>query len=114
VPFARSWKARAQRRRRGASPGQAAMGRSFIPDPSLAPPIRDRLIDAHDRPGRAPIDYTLLPTEIQAVSLAFGSVVARWVRQAQPVRSPVLAGPFGALSTPSIEDLRNEARILAA
>ena len=104
---------------------QAAVGRSFIPHPSLAPRIRDRLIDAHDRPGRALIAYTLLPTEIHAVSQvpegddvggiarAFGNVVARWVRQAQPVRSPVLAGPFRALSIPSIEDLRNEARMLA-
>ena len=104
---------------------QAAVGRSFIPHPSLAPRIRDRLIDAHDRPGRALIAYTLLPTEIHAVSQvpegddvgcvarAFGNVVARWVRQAQPVRSPVLAGPFRALSIPTIEDLRNEARMLA-
>jgi len=83
------------------------------------------LIDSHKRPGRTLIDYALLPTEIHAVSQvpegddvggiarAFGNVVARWVRQAQPVRSPVLAGPFRALSMSSIEHLRNEARMLA-
>jgi len=71
------------------------------------------------------VDFVLLPTEIHAISQiraddsiggvarAFGNVVSRWVREAQPVRSPVLAGPYRALPIESIEALRHEVRMLA-
>ncbi|WP_200956002.1 hypothetical protein [Pelomonas sp. Root1444] len=93
--------------------------------PSLAGRIRNRLIGAHQRSGRVLIDFLLMPTEIHAiaqirsddavggVARAFGNVLSRWVREAQPVRSPVLAGPFRALPIESVEALRHELRMLA-
>jgi hypothetical protein len=104
---------------------QAAVGREFFVDPSLYGRIRERLIDAHRRPGRVLIDYTLAPTEIHVVSAippgdgpggvarAVGNVVARWVREAQPLRSPVLAGPYRAHLIGSVAELRGEVRMLA-
>lgn len=104
---------------------QAAVGREFLVDPSLVARIRGRLIGAHRRSGRALVDFVLLPTEIHAVSRiavedsvggvarAFGNVVSRWVREVQPVRSPVLAGPYWARPVESVEGLRNEVRMLA-
>ena len=104
---------------------QAAVGREFLVHPSLAGRIRGRLIGAHQRAGRVLVDYLLLPTEIHAVARigaddsvgsvarAFGNVVSRWVREAQPVRSPVLAGPYRALPVHSAEGLRDEVRMLA-
>jgi phosphoribosylcarboxyaminoimidazole (NCAIR) mutase len=104
---------------------QAAVGREFFPHPSLHARIRERLIDAHRRPGRLLVDYCLLPTEIHVLSRlpvgsppgevarAIGNVVARWVREAQPVRSPVFAGPFRAHALHSVEDLLQQVRMLA-
>lgn len=104
---------------------QAAFGREFFVHPSLAGRIRGRLIGAHQRPGRALVDFVLLPTEIHAVAQvpagdsiggvarAFGNVVSRWVREAQPVRSPVLAGPYRAQPVASVEGLCTEVRMLA-
>ena len=104
---------------------QAAVGRGFFVQPSLPARIRSRLIGAHQRSGRALVDFVLLPTEIHAiaqireddsvgsVARAFGNVVSRWVREAQPVRSPVLAGPFRAQPIDSAEALRRELRMLA-
>ena len=104
---------------------QTAIGREFFPHPSLYPRIRERLIHAHQLPGRALVDYTLLPTEIHIISQippgdtacrvarGFGNLVARWVREAQPVRSPVLAGPYGAHLLGSAAELQSEARMLA-
>jgi len=104
---------------------QAAVGRQFFADPSLYARVRERLIDAHQRPGRVLIDYMLAPTEIHMVSRvpagdtpggvarAVGNVVARWVREAQPVRSPVFAGRYRAHMVGSVDDLRSEMRMLA-
>jgi len=104
---------------------QAAVGREFFADPSLYGRVRERLIDAHRRPGRVLIDYLLAPTEIHVVSRmpagegpggvarAVANVVARWVREAQPVRSPVFAGRYRAHMVGSADDLRSEVHILA-
>ncbi|OYT92250.1 MAG: hypothetical protein CFE43_09195 [Burkholderiales bacterium PBB3] len=104
---------------------QAAVGRDFLANPSLVRRIRGRLLDAHRRSGRVLIDFVLLPTEIHAVSLllgddsvgavarSFGNVVSRWVREAQPVRSPVLAGPFRAHALSDEGQLLQELRMLA-
>jgi hypothetical protein len=108
---------------------QAAVGREFFTyahsPASLAERIKRRLIGAHEREGRVLIDYVLLPTEIHAVARispdesvggiarAFGNVLSRWVREEQPVRSPVLAGPYRAQPLHSVEALRNELRMLA-
>jgi hypothetical protein len=104
---------------------QAAVGRNFLVDPSLPGRIRDRLVGAHHRCGRVLIDYVLLPTEIHAlaqvrtsdsvagIARAFGNVLSRWVREVNPVRSPVLAGPYRAVPIASAEDLLNESRMLA-
>lgn len=104
---------------------QAAVGREFFPAPSLRGRIRGRLIDAHRSRGRVLVDYCLLPTEIHLVARledgdrpgdlarAIGNVVARWVREAQPIRSPVLAGPFHAHRFESELELRREVRMLA-
>lgn len=104
---------------------QAAVGREFLADPSLHVRIRNRLVGAHERAGRALIDYVLLPTEIHAVARigpgdsaagvarAFGNVLSRWIREVQPIRSPVLAGPYQGRIIVSIDALREEARMLA-
>jgi hypothetical protein len=104
---------------------QAAVGRDLFPHPTLSERIRYRLIDAHKARGRVLIDYSLLPTEIHVVAQipsgsvpgdvarAIGNVVARWVREAQPVRSPVFAGPFRAHLLSSDDELRQQVRMLA-
>jgi len=104
---------------------QAAVGREFFAHPSLHARIRERLIQAHSCRGRVLVDYVLLPTEIHVltqlppgeaagdVARAIGNVVSRWVRQAQPVRSPVLAGPHLAHRLASTADLRSDVRMLA-
>lgn len=104
---------------------QAAVGREFFVHSSLYPRVRGRLLSAHAGHGRVLVDYLLLPTEIHAVARipsgdspgsvarAFGNVLSRWVREVQPVRSPVLAGPFRSQPILSVEDLRTETRMLA-
>ncbi|MES2956715.1 MAG: hypothetical protein V4792_00935 [Pseudomonadota bacterium] len=104
---------------------QAAVGREFFADPALYSRVRGRLIDAHKRQGRVLVDYALLPTEIHvvaeiapgdtagSVARAVGNIVARWVRAALPVRSPVLAGPYRARRIGSADEQRDEARMLA-
>jgi hypothetical protein len=104
---------------------QAAVGREFFRDASLFNRIRQRLIEAHQRSGRVLIDYLLTPTEVHVVAQiaagdspggiarAFGNVVSRWVREVQPVRSPVLAGPYRAQCIASADELRHEVRMLA-
>ena len=106
---------------------QAAVGRQFfaLPHSPLVDRVRGRLIGAHQRDGRVLVDYVLLPTEIHVVTRlsagesvggiarAFGNVLSRWVREEQPVRSPVLAGPYRAQPLNSAEALRSELRMLA-
>lgn len=104
---------------------QAAIGRDLFANPSLYARVRERLIDAHSRRGRVLVDYMMLPREIHLVSQiapgdsaggvarAIGNVVARWVRELQPVRSPVFAGRYRAHPIASDDVLRNELRMLA-
>jgi REP element-mobilizing transposase RayT len=104
---------------------QAALGRQFFADPTLYERVRKLLFEVHRRRGRVLVDYALLPTEIHlvaeiqpgdsvgGVARAIGNVVARWVRAAQPVRSPVLAGPYRASRIGSAHEQRVEARMLA-
>jgi len=104
---------------------QAAVGRNFFVDPLLPGLIRHRLIAAHQRQGRVLIDFVLLPTEIHAitqlrhgdsvagVARSFGNVVSRWIRGAQPLRNPVLAGPYSSLRLEHEEEVRQEIRMLA-
>jgi hypothetical protein len=104
---------------------QAAIGRDLFADPSLYARVRERLIESHSRRGRVLVDYTLLPREIHlvsqiapgdtagAVARAIGNVVARWVRELHPVRSPVFAGRYRAHPIASDDDLRGELRMLA-
>jgi hypothetical protein len=104
---------------------QAAVGRDLFADPSLHARVRARLLDAHGQRGRVLVDYLMLPGEIHvitrlqsgdsagSVARAVGNVVARWVRAAQPVRSPVFAGPFRAHAIMTVDELRQELRMLA-
>ena len=104
---------------------QAAVGQTFLPNPVLAERIRDRLIAAHVRRQRVLIDYAILPTEIHLIACitekdtpgeiagAIGNVVARWVREAAQVRSPVMGGPFQSRPVRSDDELRSEIRMLA-
>ncbi|MDP1533372.1 MAG: hypothetical protein Q8L92_07295, partial [Rubrivivax sp.] len=56
----------------------------------------------------------LPPGEVSSdLARAIGNVVSRWVRQAQPVRSPVLAGPHLAHRISSMAELRSDVRMLA-
>lgn len=104
---------------------QAAVGRDLFADAALYARVRARILDAHRRKGRILIDFMLLPGEIHViarlcasdsvgrVARAIGNIVARWVRSAQPVRSPVFAGPFRAHRIEDAEALRQELRMLA-
>ncbi|MBV8501559.1 MAG: hypothetical protein JO006_07570 [Paucibacter sp.] len=104
---------------------QAAVGREFFGSASLAERIRCRLIGAHQRSGRVLLDFVLLPREIHAiarvreddsvagVARSFGNIVSRWVREEQPVRSPVLAGPYFSQVLETEEAVRREVRMLA-
>lgn len=104
---------------------QAAVGRDFFGHPALPPRIRERLLQAHQDRGRVLIDYLILPGEIHVlcalpdgegpgdVARAIGNVVSRWVRQTHPVRSPVLAGPHLSYRIPSLDELRQDVRMLA-
>lgn len=104
---------------------QAALGRELFSDPGLYARVRNRLILAHRKQGRVLLDFLLAPTEIHVVSVvppgdtpgqiarAVGNVVARWVRESQPVRSPVFAGRYRARPIASDADLFAAARMLA-
>lgn len=104
---------------------QAAVGRDFMSQAELVPRIRHRLIEAHCRAGRVLLAYLLLPSEIHVLcalagddspgtlARAIGNVVSRWVRGAQTVRSPVLAGPYRARRIGSLAEVRDELRMLA-
>lgn len=104
---------------------QAAVGRDLFAEVALYARVRERILDAHRRRGRVLIDYLLLPGEIHViarldagdapgpVARAIGNIVARWVRSAQPVRSPVFAGPFRAHRIEDADALRHELRMLA-
>ena len=104
---------------------QAAVGCDLFADPQLCARLRDRLICAHRRRGRELVDYLLMPREFHVISRvttgdspggvarAIGSVVARWVREIQPIRSPVFAGPFRAVPLATDGELRDAIRLLA-
>ena len=104
---------------------QAAIGQTFLPTTLLAERIRERLVAAHRHRGRVLVDYTMLPTEIHLIAClaagdtpgdvagAIGNVVARWVREAACVRSPVMGGPFRSFLLASDDAVRREIRMLA-
>lgn len=104
---------------------QAAVGRSFLIDPMLAPRIRDRLITAHTRRGRVLVNYTILPSEIHLIANieaddspgevagSIGNAVSRWVHEVHRIRSPVMAGPFRSVRLDSGDAVRHEIRMLA-
>ena len=104
---------------------QAAVGRDVFAHPALVDRIRKRLIAAHGSKGRVLIDFVVLPGEIHSISQlragdsvagiarSFGTVVSRWVRRVQPLRSPVLAGPYSAQRLQSDDAVRHEIKMLA-
>lgn len=104
---------------------QAAVGREFFAQTSLYARVRERLIQAHAKGDRQLLHYVLLPGEIHVLSQlspgespsdlarAIGNVVSRWVRQSQPYRSPVLAGPHRAHVITSIDVLLQDLRMLS-
>lgn len=104
---------------------QAAVGREFFAQPALYGRVRERLIRAHGKGGRELLHYVLLPTEIHVLTKlppgetagdlarAVGNVISRWVRQSQPLRSPVLAGPYRAHVIGSLEELLADVRMLS-
>ncbi|MDY0749102.1 hypothetical protein SNE35_31690 [Paucibacter sp. R3-3] len=104
---------------------QAAVGRDLFCHPAIVQRIQTRLIAAHERRGRVLIDFIVLPAEIHAISQlrvgdsvagvarSFGTVVSRWVRRVQPLRSPVLAGPYSAQRLDSDDAVRQEIRMFA-
>lgn len=104
---------------------QAAAGRDFCRDPVLRDRIRQRLLESHRQAGRVLVSFALLPTEIHivtqlrpddsagSVARAIGAIVSRWARDAQPLRSPVLAGRHRAYRVDSISALLEDVRLLA-
>jgi len=104
---------------------QAAWGRNFFVDAELPARIRGRLLGAQRFPGRMLVDYLILPGEIHAlvqisqgedvrgVVRAVGNVVSRWVRRAEPIRSPVMAGPCRVHAIASSEEMCSEAWMMA-
>lgn len=103
---------------------QAAVGRNFFIDDALPDLIRGRLTGAHRTKRRVLIDYLVTPTEIHVVSeigpadspgqvaKVIGNIVARRVRQAQPMRNPVCASKFGSHRIDSLDGLRDVVRML--
>jgi len=104
---------------------QAAVGREFFAQTLLYGRVRERLIRAHGKPGRQLLHYVLLPTEIHVLAQlpagesagdlarSIGNVVSRWVRQSQPFRSPVLAGPYRAHVIGTTDELLADVRMLS-
>lgn len=104
---------------------QAAIGRSPFSEPALYTRIRNRLLDAHRTDGRALLGFLVLPDEIHVLTRlpsevppgnlarGIGNIVARWVREVQAVRSPVLAGPHRAARIDSTSGVGFEMRMLA-
>ena len=104
---------------------QAAMGREIFADAALYLRVQRRLLNAHQRQGRALVDYLMLPREIHVISTlqpgdspgrvarAIGNVVSRWVQETLPVRSPVFAGPYRSMPISNVDELRHAARMFA-
>lgn len=104
---------------------QAVEGRSLSTDRTLVKRIRGRLLAAHKLPGRALLHYLITPTELHLLSRLppgttpsgiarqLGSVVARWVREAQRTPGFVFAGRYRSYAMESDEATRNELRMLA-
>ena len=104
---------------------QATAGRDFLANKSLIVKIRERLLRAHRAPGRLLLYFVLLPSEIHAIARidggesvanimrSFTHVLSRWVREAQTLRGPVLAGPCHMELIESEAALRSELRMLA-
>ena len=104
---------------------QAAVGRDIFVSDDMYEHVRVRVLNAHAQAGRVLMDYALLPRELHLISRieagdspgkvarAIGNIVARWARQAVPVRSPVFAGPFHALPLATEHEVLVVSRLLA-
>jgi len=104
---------------------QSIIGRDFLASRDLIEKIRERLIRAHQSPGKVLLYFVLLPSEIHAIarieggesvasiSRSFSHVLSRWVREAQAMRGPVFAGPCHIEPIKSEVALRSEIRMLA-
>lgn len=104
---------------------QAVEGRSLSTDRTLLNRIRGRLLAAHRQSGRALLHYLVTPTELHllsrlptgtapgGVARELGSIMARWVREAQRTRGVVFAGRYRAYAIESDAAARNELRMLA-
>lgn len=104
---------------------QAAPGRDFLAHESMAGRIRDRLIAAHDQPGKQLLYYVLMPTEIHVVAWidagetiisivrSCSHILSRWVREVHVQRGPAFAAKYRAEPLDSGQDLRREVLMLA-
>lgn len=104
---------------------QAAPGRDLLAHQGMAERIRDRLINAHSRPGRQLLYYVLMPTEIHIVSRiddtetivsivrSCSHVLSRWVREVHVRRGPAFAAKCHAEFIDSKRALCREILMLA-
>jgi hypothetical protein len=104
---------------------QVVDGRDLRAHPALIDRIRMRVVQAHRPPDRVLLHYLVTPTELHLLSRltpgtspgdvarAIGSVVARWVRQAQGAPGIVFAGGYRAHPLDSDDAAREELRMLA-
>lgn len=104
---------------------RAAAGRDVFTDTGLCERIRQRILQAHRRPGRVLLVYAVLPSEIHLVAQlaagqgarglahGIGNLVSRWVGQCHPAPGPVFAGPYQGHLMVSLAELRQTIRLLA-
>ena len=104
---------------------KTAIGRDLVSGPKLTEKITHRLMEAHQRRGRALLYYLLTSTEIHVISHVapddsprevareVATIVARWVRERQGVRGPVFADRYRAHEVRTDAELKYEVRMLA-
>lgn len=109
----------------------AAPSRDFLAHESMGGKILNRLLDAHNHPGRQLLFYVLLPSEIHVVTRIESSeykesreciasivrscshVLSRWVRAANPRQGPAFAAKCRVTAIESMPDFRREVMMLA-